>query len=194
MIFVKEVGERKQQQHETRRKIVPRLEKRELDLGIGAALLKKIGWTEGSGLGKDGQGVVRPIVPEVLANKAGLEFRPTSVEKKKEGKKNVPPVSVACEECGDMVQGRKDMKEHMLKHRREAKRKKRKNRDDDEEDDEDDKEKDSKEEVQEVQEDAGQNNENRVVVGSKLPHAAAAAVAPAAKILKRGFVAPRRIG
>ena len=36
--------------------------KQSIDSKIGQKLLRKMGWKEGEGLGKDGQGIVNPIV------------------------------------------------------------------------------------------------------------------------------------
>lgn len=95
------------------RVIVPRLEKREIELGIGSRLLQKMGWQPGSGLGKDESGPIRPIVVEQRAKDIGLGFSEQRKEKKeKKNKKNVPPppLEVTCEECGEVVVGRKLIK------------------------------------------------------------------------------------
>jgi hypothetical protein len=39
---------------------------------IGASLLTKMGWSEGSGLGAQGTGVTEPIPTEIYAQRVGL--------------------------------------------------------------------------------------------------------------------------
>ncbi|KAK2571251.1 RNA-binding protein 10 [Acropora cervicornis] len=42
---------------------------------IGNQMLKAMGWTEGSGLGRDGQGIVDPIEAKMRSQNAGLGLK-----------------------------------------------------------------------------------------------------------------------
>lgn len=57
--------------------------------GIGAALLKKMGYIEGQGLGKHGQGITEPIEQDVRRFGVGIGGVAKSSSKKKKGKVNV---------------------------------------------------------------------------------------------------------
>lgn len=42
---------------------------------IGSKLLRKMGWKEGEGLGKDGQGITKPVEAEGYVKGAGIGVR-----------------------------------------------------------------------------------------------------------------------
>lgn len=75
------------------RVIVPRLEMRELDLGVGSKLLQKLGWQPGVGLGKEENGPIRPVLVEAMPKDAGLGFK----KQKKEKSGPPAPIELACE-------------------------------------------------------------------------------------------------
>ncbi len=90
----------------------------EVELGIGTRLLQQLGWNVGEGLGKQGNGIVRPIVPALLGKNRGLGFE----EAKKTAKAEERPVPAAamieavCHVCGETIRGRKKIKEHRELH------------------------------------------------------------------------------
>ncbi len=92
------------------RVVVARLEQREVELGLGTTLLRKLGWAPGAGLGKHQTGVIRPIsLPSPAGSNTGLGFRldPSKKKHKKEG--GPAPVEFVCE-CGEIIKGRQNIK------------------------------------------------------------------------------------
>ncbi|KAI8981028.1 SMAD/FHA domain-containing protein [Pilobolus umbonatus] len=51
--------------------------------GIGSRMLQKLGWEEGQGLGRNGDGIIEPIVPHSQLNKSGLGTKQDTHESKK---------------------------------------------------------------------------------------------------------------
>ncbi|KAL5990209.1 hypothetical protein ACLOJK_011106 [Asimina triloba] len=47
---------------------------------VGNRMLRNMGWQEGSGLGKDGSGIVKPVQAQVGGVRAGLGSQPTTVD------------------------------------------------------------------------------------------------------------------
>lgn len=102
-----------------RRRVVAPLEHTRKRLGVGEALLRKVGgWEPGVPIGARENGALVPIVPQPrpagLGLGAPLRPAPVDAKKNKPAKSERPvPASLECPACGELHKGPRDLKAHM---------------------------------------------------------------------------------